>query len=163
MARLRWFPHPIFSAVVFLFWLLLVNELSILQVIAAFLIALVIPRVTYRFWPEHPQVQRPLKILEYVAIVLGDILVANLEVARLILTPRVKLRPGFIELPLKIDDPFAITILAATVSLTPGTVSTDVDRRRRRLLVHALTVDDGQALARYIEERYERRLMEIFK
>lgn len=163
MSRTRWLPHPLFSAAIFLFWLLLVNELSLLQLIAASALALVTPRLTRAFWPEHPQVHRPMKVLEYVVIVLWDILRANLLVARLILTPGVKLRPSFIEVPLSIDDPFAVTMLAATVSLTPGTVSTDVDEGRGLLLVHALDVEDRDAVVRNIKQRYERRLGEIFR
>ncbi|MFO7594626.1 MAG: Na+/H+ antiporter subunit E, partial [Pseudomonadota bacterium] len=41
--------------------------------------------------------------------------------------------------------------------------STDVDSDRRLLLVHALNVDDREALVRTIKTRYERRLMEIFR
>ena len=162
MSSARWLPHPLFSAVVFIFWLLLVNEISPLQLVAALLLGLFVPRLTYRFWPEHPQVRRPLKVVGYMAIVLWDIVLANIAVARLILTPGVRLRPVFIEMPLSIDDPFAVTMLAATVSLTPGTVSTDIDTNRGILLIHGLDVQDREATVRRIKERYERRLMEIF-
>ena len=74
-----------------------------------------------------------------------------------------RLRPGFVELPLDLTDEFAITLLASTISLTPGTVSADVSEDRRTLLIHALDVDDQDAMIRQIKQRYERPLKEIFE
>ena len=94
--------------------------------------------------------------------VLWDIVVANLEVARLVLGPSDRLHPAFIELPLDIDEPFVATVLASIITLTPGTVSVDIDRDRRMLLVHALDVTDIPAAIDTIKRRYEAPLTEIF-
>jgi len=158
----RWLPHPLFSAVVLIVWLLLINELAVIPVITGMAIALVLPRLTHRFWPEHPRVRQPWRLASYLAMVLWDILVANLAVAKLILAPGISVRPQFVQLPLAVNDPFAVTLLAATISLTPGTVSVDVSENRDFLLVHCLDVDDPDAVAMRIKERYERRLREIF-
>ena len=53
-------------------------------------------------------------------------------------------------------------MLASVVSLTPGTVSADIDAERRHLLVHALSVADTEALVREIKARYEAPIKEIF-
>jgi len=73
------------------------------------------------------------------------------------------LQPGFVEVPLDLRDSFAITVLTSTVSLTPGTVSADVSEDRTRLLVHALHVEDPQALVAEIKQRYEGPIKEIFE
>ena len=96
-------------------------------------------------------------------VVLYDIVVANVSVAIKVLGPLRSLRPGFVELPLELEDDFAIALLASTISLTPGTVSADVSPDRRTLLVHALDVDDAAALVAEIKQRYERPLKEIFE
>jgi multicomponent K+:H+ antiporter subunit E len=95
--------------------------------------------------------------------VLWDILLANVTVARLILGPQRRLQPALVELPLDLDDKFALTILANTISLTPGTVSASLSADRRTLLVHALNVHDEAALIAEIKTRYEAPLMEIFE
>ena len=64
---------------------------------------------------------------------------------------------------LDLRDSFAITVLTSTVSLTPGTVSADVSEDRTRLLVHALHVEDPQALVAEIKQRYEGPIKEIFE
>ncbi len=46
--------------------------------------------------------------------------------------------------------------------MTPGTVSADLDRERRHLLVHSLDVDDPDEAIRTIKQRYEAPLKQIF-
>ena len=59
--------------------------------------------------------------------------------------------------------PEAITVLASTITLTPGTVSADMSNHGHSLLVHCLDAPDPAAVRDEIKERYERRLMEIFE
>ena len=87
---------------------------------------------------------------------------ANWVVARMILRPTERLQPAFFVLPLSVHEDFVITLLASTVSLTPGTVSADVSADRRHLLIHALHVDDEQLAIAQIKQRYETPLKEIF-
>ena len=64
---------------------------------------------------------------------------------------------------MELDTPEAITVLAGTISLTPGTVSSDVSACGSYLLVHALDAPDPQAEIARIKERYETRLKRVFK
>jgi len=73
-----------------------------------------------------------------VLLVLRDIIVANFEVAWIVLTvPNARLKPAWIVVPLDLRQPEAITVLAGTITLTPGTVSVEIEDRSS--LVHALT------------------------
>ena len=54
------------------------------------------------------------------------------------------------------------TLLGSIVSLTPGTVSIDVDQKHWVLLVHALDAPDPQALIDEVKGRYEAAIKEIF-
>ena len=92
-----------------------------------------------------------------------DILVANVEVAWIVLTrPNSKLHPAWVVIPLDLKQPEAISILAGTITLTPGTVSADMSDGGHSLLVHALDAPDPDAVRDQIKNRYERRLKEIF-
>jgi multicomponent K+:H+ antiporter subunit E len=44
--------------------------------------------LTAPYWPNRPAIRRPLKIAEYILIVLWDIVVANVQVALIILFKR---------------------------------------------------------------------------
>lgn len=158
-----WLPQPLFSLCLWLVWLLLGNTLAVGQVLLGALLAMVLPLISVRFWPDRPRLRRPLQLLRYLLVLLWDIIVANLVVARLILGPTRNLRPAFICLPLDLCSDFAIIVLANTISLTPGTVSADLSLDRRTLLIHALDVEDEARTIARIKNRYERPLMEIFE
>jgi len=158
----RWLPQPLYSLCLWLVWLLLANSASPGHLILGGLLALGLPLFTVRFWPDRPRIHRPFKLLWYLAVLLFDIIVANLVVARLILGPVRRLRPAFIRLPLDLDNEFAIVLFTHSLSLTPGTVSADLSADRRFLLIHALDVDDEARLAARIKQRYEAPLKEIF-
>lgn len=155
-------PHPLLSLVLLLLWLLLNNSASPGHLVLGGLLAILIPLFTRRFWPEPATVRRPGLALRLAGIVLWDILVANLRVALLIVGPRQHIRPQFVWVPLDTQGEVAVTVLASVVSLTPGTVSADLDPDRRHLLVHALSEEDAAALVRQIKTRYEAPIKEIF-
>ena len=156
-------PHPLLSITLFVVWLLLVNSVSAFSILSALVLALAVPLFTNALWPDHPQIRRPLRLVAYGLRLLRDIGVANLHVARLILGSPARLRPAFIRMPLELRDESAITLLASTISLTPGTVSANLSGDRRTLLVHSFDLEDEATAVAHIKERYERRIREIFE
>ena len=158
----RLFPHPLTSAVLLLVWLLLQQSLSPGNLLLGAALATLVPHFTRRFWPEGVRVTRPGVVLRFFAVVLWDILYANFSVAAVVLGPSSAVRPGFVRMPVDLESDFALTVLASTVSLTPGTVSAEVSADRHHLLVHYLACDDEAELMRSIKQRYESPLKEIF-
>jgi multicomponent K+:H+ antiporter subunit E len=161
--RSRLLPQPLTSAALFTFWLLAYNEITVGLVVLGAALAVAIPLVTDPFWPEYPRRMRYAPLLRLLGVVLLDIVIANLRVARLILGPRARLRPAFFVVPVALRDPYPVTLLASIISLTPGTVSADLSADSRALLVHGLDVDDVPGTVSRIRARYERPLMEIFE
>ncbi|MEJ6474545.1 Na+/H+ antiporter subunit E [Pseudoalteromonas piscicida] len=173
-ARFKWLPTPFRSLLLFTVWLLLNNSVSAGHLILATILAIVIPLITYRFRTKQPLIIKPWRAFTHLLLVLYDIITANVEVAIKILGPTKKLRPGFVLVPLDIDQAMPITILASTVSLTPGTVSAEVypwpeslqegeKPDRKYLLIHVLDLKDEQALIDTVKARYEAPLKEIFE
>jgi multicomponent K+:H+ antiporter subunit E len=96
-------------------------------------------------------------------VVLLDIFLANLVVAMRILGRPQNLQPAFIEMPLVLQTDLAISLLANTICLTPGTVSASLSPDRRTLLVHALDAPDPDAVLDEIRTRYEAPLKAVFE
>jgi multicomponent K+:H+ antiporter subunit E len=153
--------RPLGSLVVLVTWLLLNGSMSLGHLLFGALLGLLVPALLGRLWPEGLVVRRPLRALRLLVTLLGDIVLANLQVARLILGPEATLRSRFIWIPLELRNPYAIATLAAMVTLTPGTVSADVAGNGRWLLVHSLDEPDDKALIATIKRRYEAPLAEI--
>ncbi len=159
----RLLPHPLLSVVLLAVWLLLVNSVEPGHIVLGAVLGLLIPQLTHLFWPDRPRIVRPLVLTRFVLVVLWDIVIANINVARLILGPAGRLRPAFITLPLDLRDDFTITLLASTISLTPGTVSADISHDRKTLLIHSLDVADADEMISHIKQRYEAPLRESFE
>jgi multicomponent K+:H+ antiporter subunit E len=159
----RWLPAPLLSATLFVVWLLLNNTLDPAHLLLAALLSVAVPWFTEPLRPERPRVRRPLAIVRLGLVVLWDIVLSNIEVARRILGPEAAIRPAFVWVPLDIRDPHAIVSLAGIITMTPGTLTAELSADRRHLLVHAFNVDDEAALVEQIKARYEAPLKEIFE
>lgn len=156
------FPHPMLSVALWLIWLLLNNTLALGHVVLGGLLAVFIPWFSAGFWQEEVKIRRPWLLVKYVFVVIYQILIANIMVARLILTNQSKLHPGFLYVPLELTSPLAISLLANTISLTPGTVSCDLSDDQQSLLIHALHIEDAEATVAEIKLMFEKPLKEIF-
>ncbi|MDK8262801.1 multicomponent K+:H+ antiporter subunit E [Pseudomonas sp. SORGH_AS199] len=163
MKRWRLLPHPLLTVLLTLTWLLLNNSLSPGQLLLGLLLGWGIPLLCQDFLLHAPRLRRPLLLLRYMLMVLYDIIVANLHVARLVLGRTEALKPAFIEVPIDIEDEFLLTLLACVVSLTPGTVSSGLSGDRKTLLLHGLDVADKDEVIRQVKTRYEAPLKEIFE
>jgi multicomponent K+:H+ antiporter subunit E len=130
----RWLGHPIVSCSVLVVWLGLHSSLAPLHVVSGVFLAVLIPMVLTRPLGDPVTIRRPGIALRLAGIVVWDIIVANLAVA----------------------------LLASIIAITPGTVVSDVDEARTRILVHVLDLDDPARLVAEIKHRYERPLKEIF-
>lgn len=155
-------PRPGLSALILGLWLVLAPAPTIGQVLIGLVLAIALPLATRGFWPGEVRVRRPFTALRLFGVVIVDIVTANLLVARQVLGPSEVLRPAFLDVPLDIADPFVSTLFGSIVSLTPGTVSVDIDHRQGVLRVHALHVEDAVAAVAHMKSRYEAPLKEVF-
>ena len=91
-----------------------------------------------------------LRLLGWFAL---ELLIANLEQARLVLRRPLAVRPRWVRYETRLRSRTSRTVLGALISLTPGTLTCDL--RDRTLLIHALdATSDDEAVAR-IRGRFE--------
>ncbi|MEP1588041.1 MAG: Na+/H+ antiporter subunit E [Tateyamaria sp.] len=156
-------PHPFLTVLLAVVWILLQNEFSAGMAVFGLILGILIPWGTSIWWPDTPKGFRIGKMVPYCLMVIWDIIVANIQVAWIVLSvPNSKLKPAWVVIPLDLVQPEAITVLAGTITLTPGTVSADLSSEGHSLLVHVLHTDDPDAVVDEIKTRYEARLKEIF-
>ena len=159
----RLLPNPALTVLLTLLWMMLNNTLSPGQLVIGLFLGWGIPLLIKGFLVEIPRVRRPLQLCGFSLRVFYDIAVANVSVAKLVLGPRDRLQPAFIEVPMEIEDPFVLAVLTTIISLTPGTVSASLRPDHKVLLIHALDAPDMDALAADVKSRYETPLLEIFE
>ena len=157
----RWLAHPVLSAFIAASWLLLQGSLAPANLLWAAIFGLVLPWALHPFIAGGPTPRAPAAMLRLALVVLRDIVVANMVVARIVLDPRRQPNPRWVAVRYDLEDPRAIALLATIITNTPGTVSCRIDERQRVIHVHALDAGDAQAVEAEIKARYEQPLKEI--
>lgn len=93
---------------------------------------------------------------------LWSILKSSIDVALIVIKPKLDIQPGIVAIPLDVRSDLGITLLSNLITLTPGTVTMDMSSDRRTLYVHSINVTDPDALRDDIKQNFERRVMELF-
>jgi multicomponent Na+:H+ antiporter subunit E len=93
-----------------------------------------------------------------------ELTMANYQVAKLVLSPSAKLKPGFIAVPLTATTDLEITGFANSITLTPGTISVIVPDDRSAIVMHAIDVgDDLDALRQGTKDALEAPILRFMR
>lgn len=101
--------------------------------------------------------------LGYFFWLLKEIVTSSLKVAASVLGFGDKVQPAVIAIPLDARTDLEITLLACSITLTPGTLTLDVSPDRKHLYVHAMFGGDAAALCADTKDSMERRILEVLR
>jgi multicomponent Na+:H+ antiporter subunit E len=103
-----------------------------------------------------------LYYLMYLAVFLYDLTRANLNVMRLVFSPRIDIEPGIVEIKTTLKTPIGRLALANSITLTPGTLVVDI--KDDSLFIHWINVSatDPVAATEEISARFEKYLKVIY-
>ncbi len=104
-----------------------------------------------------------LFIVWYLPVFIWKLILANIDVAKRVLNPKLPLNPGFVKVPTKLKDDFAKLMLANSITLTPGTLS--IDASEDAIYIHTVDVkgETEEENQKAISGAFERILGVIFK
>lgn len=100
----------------------------------------------------------------YTGYLLWHVVIANFQLAWLILQPQPRLNPGIIAVPLRVESGLEITTLASSITLTPGTLSVDLIKDESGtpvLYVHTLRMEDPEQFRNRIRDGFERLILNV--
>lgn len=103
------------------------------------------------------------KQIKYFSILIIEIIKANILVAKIVLSPKINIKPGIIAVPLRTRTNGGITAIANTITLTPGTLTIDVSDDRSVLYVHSIDASDPEAVCKSIRDDLEKYVLEAFE
>ena len=100
--------------------------------------------------------------IRYILIFLKELTIANYQVAKLVLAPKLKIRPGFVAIPMDADTDFEVTCLANSITLTPGTITVHLPQERHVIVIHALDItEDPQAVRDSVKTVLEANILKF--
>jgi len=128
----------------FIIWMLLAGKASSHNIIAGLLVAGVITFVMGNIFASNPHyfghTTKYLWFLWYVPVFAWECLKANIDVAVRIIRPSLPINPGIIKVKATIKSDIGLTILANSVTLTPGTLCVDIDAEGGFLYIHCIDI-----------------------
>ncbi|PSP71493.1 cation transporter [Halobacteriales archaeon QH_8_67_27] len=146
----RWIGIGTGLAVVWLFVRGVTPETVVGEFLIGLAVGLPVAFAFRRFYLPELAVGARLRGLPYAGVYLAnflwELLTANLDVAYRVLAPSMPIEPDVIEVPLRVETDLAITTIANSITLTPGTLTIDYDADRNSLFVHAIDGRDHDAI-----------------
>lgn len=151
----------------FVFWLLLTFDLSLANLIAGGAAALVTSLLFTKYFfhkvVKFIQPKRYFWLLVYLVIFTWECIKANFDVAYRVLHPAMPIKPGIVKVKLELHSDFAKTMLANSITMTPGTISVDIIDDI--LFVHWIYVssEDPEVYSQKIAGKFEKYIKKIFE
>ena len=104
-------------------------------------------------------------IFQYVPVLIWEIIKSNLNVAYRIIHPKLPIRPGIVKVKTRLKSDMGLTFLANSITLTPGTMTVDIDRDHEVLYIHWLDVKSPEVeqATKAIVDRFEKILIKVFE
>ena len=160
----RLLPFPLASAGLLVLWLILNQTLSLGQFLIGCVVALVGGWMLVSLQLPKVRIRRTGTLLRLLGLVLVDVVRSNIAVGGIILgLGRRQRTPGFVNIALKLRNPYGLAALACIITATPGTLWLNFDAGEGVLTIHVLDLVDESEWISTIKTRYECHLLEIFQ
>lgn len=149
------------------FWVLLTWQEILEEGIPPFavgvLTAFIVTAASWKFFPAvsiHPI--KVIYFLVYIGAFLWEVIKSNFDVAYRVLHPKMPINPGIVRVPVTLTSEYGKTILANSITLTPGTLTLDI--KDQNFYIHWLTIKtyDPEEAATIITGRFMRFLGKVF-
>lgn len=155
--------------IAFFVWCLLSWVPDIEHIFVGIFVAIFVAFITGDLFIQRPYVlKHPMRyvyfIFWYLPVFLLEVLKANVDVAYRVLHPQLPINPGIVKVKTSLKSDTALTFLANSITLTPGTLSVDIDTDKGALYIHWIDVKakDIDSATEKIVARFEKILKKIF-
>jgi multicomponent Na+:H+ antiporter subunit E len=112
---------------------------------------------------ESNYFKKIFQVLGFIAFFLWQLLLSCLRVAYYVVMPLNRMRPAVVAVPLDVKTDDELLLLTTVVTLTPGSLSLTLSDDKKVLYLHAMSVDDPDALRKEIKNGFERRVIEVLR
>ncbi|MFE7063353.1 Na+/H+ antiporter subunit E [Sutcliffiella sp. NPDC057660] len=142
-------------------WMFLKNDWSFPSFFVGYFWGLLLILAMRRFIPGRFYFSRIIAAGKLFFLFLRELLLANVQVIRDILRPKLDIKPGIFALPTDLKSDWEITLLSLLITLTPGTLVMDISDDNKILYIHAINMPDADQAISDIKNSFEKAIMEV--
>lgn len=153
----------------FLVWVALTSIRDLQEVVAGIVVAFIVTLIAGEFLITSEKsggfLRRFISAIVYFFKFLWEMVKANFHVAYIVINPVLPIKPGIVKIKTKLTKDSAITVLSNSITLTPGTLTVDVNPEKKELYIHCIDVvsKDVEKNTEAIGGRFENLLAEVFE
>ena len=144
-------------------WMFLKNEFDGSTFIIGYVLGLGIMFVFRHFFTDHFYLKRVSAVIRLLLIFARELVMSNVSVLKVVLKPKLDMRPGIFAFETVLTKDWEITILSNLITLTPGTLVVEVSGDNKILYVHAMDIADKEEAVDSIKNTFEKAIMEVSK
>lgn len=149
------------NVVLALLWMFMNSNFTVGSFFAGYLLGLLAVFIIRRFIPGRFYMRRVVAIVKLGVIFLWELVKANIDVVRVVLNPKIDIHPGFFAYPTDLEDDWEVSLLAALITLTPGTVVVAISEDHRTFYIHALNMEESETFIADIKKNFEEVIKEV--
>ncbi|MDF0727398.1 Na+/H+ antiporter subunit E [Cytobacillus sp. S13-E01] len=142
-------------------WMFLANSYDFASFFGGFIIGLFMILVLRRFFDHRFYLWNVYAVLKLFLLFIKELILSNLEILKIIIKPKLDVKPGIFALPIDVKKDWEITVLANLITLTPGTLVIDISDDHKLLYVHAMDITDVDDAIDSIKNSFEKAIKEV--
>ncbi|MGM7634090.1 Na+/H+ antiporter subunit E [Bacillus sp. Hm123] len=142
-------------------WMFLQVSFNSSTFIVGYILGLILIYGMRRFFKQEFYMRRVWAVLYLTLLFFKELILANIDVLRVILKPKLDIKPGIFAMPTELKSDWEITLLSSLITLTPGTLVIDVSDDNKVLYVHAIDLPDVHDAIDGIKNSFEKAIMEV--
>ncbi|WP_428389979.1 Na+/H+ antiporter subunit E [Mucisphaera sp.] len=143
-------------------YMALIGSVTFLNLLFGLGIGFAITALVSKLAGDRSYLRYIARLINFSIYFIRILIIANLQVAYEVLTTTHHMKPRIIRYPVKDLTDVQITTLANAITLTPGTLSTDIDEETRCLYIHAMYAENREEAIADIDTLRDRLLKEVF-
>jgi multicomponent Na+:H+ antiporter subunit E len=144
-------------------WVALSGSLYYTNFLFGFMIGFFILWIMNREETDRRYFNRVPKTIGFVFFFLYEMIVANIQVAYDVITPKYFFKPGIVRYPLDASTDIEINLLSTMISMTPGTLILDISEDKKSLYIHVMYLKDKETFIAQLKNGFEKKLLEILR
>jgi len=144
-----------------LVWMFLSHSYNPSSFIVGYFLGILILLGFRKFFNSSLYMTRVWAVIKLIILFIKELILANISVLKVVLKPKLDMKPGIFAFDTVLKQPWEITLLANLITLTPGTLVVDVSEDNKTLYIHAMNIGDVQSEIDAIKNSFEKAIMEV--
>lgn len=144
-------------------WMFLGSEFSVASFTTGYIMGLIAVFMLRRFLPGSFYLKRVWSIIKLFFIFIIELVKANIDVVKIVLSPKIDVHPGFYAYPCDLEEDWEVVLLSSLITLTPGTVVVAISDDHSTLYIHGVDMRSAEEEIESIKTAFEQVIKEVAK